>query len=74
MDRFAARYPAGSTPCRDPQVLNNSEADGGPRTRVVRGGAWLRKADSCRGAGRSRRKQGALAGDIGFRCVRPASR
>lgn len=74
MDRFVTRYPACSTPCRDPQVLNNSEADGGPRTRVVRGGAWFRKADSCRGAGRSRRKQEDLAGDIGFRCVRPAAR
>ncbi|HRI50039.1 MAG TPA: bifunctional serine/threonine-protein kinase/formylglycine-generating enzyme family protein [Pseudomonadota bacterium] len=74
LDRFTARYPACPAPCRDPQVLDNSEADGGPRTRVVRGGAWFRKADSCRGAGRSRRKQEDLAGDIGFRCARTAAR
>lgn len=74
LDRFTARYPSCPVPCRDPQMLDNSEADGGPRTRVVRGGAWFRKADSCRSAGRSRRKQEDLAGDIGFRCVRPAAR
>lgn len=74
MDRFTSRYPTCPAPCRDPLVLDNSEADGGPRTRVVRGGAWFRKADSCRGAGRSRRKQEDLAGDIGFRCVRSAAR
>ncbi len=53
---------------------SKTEADGGPEMRVVRGGAWFRKADSCRSAGRSRRKQSEISGVIGFHCVRPASR
>lgn len=73
-DRFRTRYPECRAPCRDPQVSENSEADGGPTMRVIRGGAWFRKADSCRSAGRSKRRQEELTGDIGFRCVRSAQR
>jgi len=53
-----------------------ASAAGAPRVnarekaRVVRGGAWTEKADTCRSASRQKRDAGHASDAVGFRCVK----
>jgi formylglycine-generating enzyme required for sulfatase activity len=67
-DGFSERYPNPSGPLIDPLAPRTT-----PGLRVVRGGAWHRLAESTRAAGRSRREEERVTGDIGFRCARSAA-
>jgi formylglycine-generating enzyme required for sulfatase activity len=69
-DTFRLRYAACPAPCRDPLARDNAADDGDPDAHVVRGGSFFRAAEACRSAGRSRRRDREVRGDIGFRCAR----
>ena len=70
-DRFRTAYPTCRSACVDPQAT--MPVLGEPEVRVVRGGNWLMLGESCRAAGRICMAFEQANGNIGFRCVRPAS-